>query len=50
MHGGEVEERKKSWNELDRVVGRISNGYRLCVLRDLNGLDGDRMREGITGG
>ena len=33
----EIEERERFWNDLDRVVYRLGNGYRLCMLRDLNG-------------
>ena len=33
---GEVEERERFWSDLDRVVDRIGNGYRLWVLGDLN--------------
>ena len=29
--GGEVEEKERFWNNLDRVVGRVVNGYRLYV-------------------
>ena len=39
---GEVEERERFWNDSDRVVHRISNWFRLCVLADL--------KVGITGG
>ena len=35
---GEVEERERFWNYLDRVVKRVGNGYKLCVLGDLNGI------------
>ena len=34
---------------LDRVVDRVDNGYKLCVL-DLNGRVGVRLRAGITVG
>ena len=44
-----VEENEKFWNDLDRVVERIGNGYRLCVLEDPNGWVGDRMRVVETG-
>ena len=30
------EEREKSWNYLYRVLGGVTNGYRLCVIGDLN--------------
>ena len=48
MLDGDVKEREKFWNYLDRVVDRVNNGYRLCVLRDPNKLVGDRMRAGVT--
>ena len=32
------EERKRFWNDMDRTMDRVvGNGYRLCVLGDLNG-------------
>ena len=34
---GEVEERGTFWNDLGRVIDRADNGYRLCVVGDLNG-------------
>ena len=33
---GKIEERERFWNDLDRVVVRVGNGYRLYVLEDLN--------------
>ena len=36
------EERDKFWNDMDRILDRIKNGYRWCIL-------GDRTRGGITG-
>ena len=30
-------ERERFWNELDRNVDRIGNGYTLCVLEELSG-------------
>ena len=42
------EEREKFWNDLDRTVDRVGNGYRLCVLGDLNRWIGDRVRASIT--
>ena len=44
--------KKRFWNEIDRIIGRVGNGYRLCVLGDLNGWVGGRVRVrvGITGG
>ena len=47
-NGGNGEERERFWNGLDRTVDRVGNGYRLCVLRDLKGWIGDRVRTGIT--
>ena len=29
---GNIEERKKLWNDLDRVIDRIGNGHSLCML------------------
>ena len=43
------EERERFWNGMDRNVDRVGNGYRLCVLGDLNGWIGDRVRASITG-
>ena len=34
----------KGFVERLRVVDRLGNGYTLCVLRDLNGWVGDRLR------
>ena len=45
---GEVEEREMFWNDLDRVVDKVDKRYRLCLLGDLNGWAGDRLRVGIT--
>ena len=30
-------------------MGRVGNGYRLCMLGDLNGWSEDRVRASITG-
>ena len=46
---GDGEERDRFWNDMDRIVDRVGNGYRLCTLRDLNGWIGDRARATITG-
>ena len=46
---GGIEERERSWNEMDRTVDRVGNGYRSCVVGDLNGWIGDRVRAGING-
>ena len=37
------------WNDMDRILDRVENGYRLCILGDLNGWIGDRTRTGIIG-
>ena len=42
------EERERFWNDLDRVMDRVDNGFRLCALGDLNGWVGDKVRVGIT--
>ena len=34
---------------MDRILNRVANGYRLCILSDLNGWIEDRTRAGITG-
>ena len=34
---------------MDRTLDSIGNGYRLCILGDLNRWIGDRMRDGIIG-
>ena len=35
-----VEEKERFWNDLDRVVDRVGNGYRLRVLGDrMDGLE-----------
>ena len=41
-------ERDRFWNEMDRILDGIGDGYRLCILGDLNGWIGDRARAGIT--
>ena len=33
----------------DRVMDKVDNGCRLCVMGDQNGLVGDRVGVGITG-
>ena len=51
MCGGEGDggESQILWNDLDRIVYILSNGYRLCVLVDLNGWVGDRIRVDLKG-
>ena len=46
---GDGEERNRFWNEMDRVLDRVGNGYMLCILGDLNGWIGDRVKGSITG-
>ena len=43
------EERERFWNDMDMTVDRVEKWYRLCVLGDLNGWIGDRVRTGISG-
>ena len=40
---GDVEERDRFWNDMDRILDRVWNGYRLCILGDLNGRIEERM-------
>ena len=34
---------------MDRTLDNVWNGYRLCILGDLNGWTGVKIRAGITG-
>ena len=43
------EEMDRFWNDIDRTLDSVGNGYRLCILGDLNGWTGDRTRAGISG-
>ena len=45
---GDVEERERFWNDMDRILDIVVNGYKLFILGDLNGWIGDRTRAGIT--
>ena len=45
---GKGGEREGFWNDLDRIVDRVGNWYILCVMGDLNGYIGVRVRAGIT--
>ena len=47
---GDVEERERFWNELDRVLERVVNGHWLCVLGDLKGWIEISMKVGIICG
>ena len=40
---GDGEKRDRFWSNMDGVLDRVVNRYRLCIL-DLNGWIGDRMR------
>ena len=44
---GELEERERFWNDLEKAVDRIINWYRLSVLGDLNGWVRDRAVESV---
>ena len=44
-----VEERDRFWKEMERVLDRVGNGYRLCFVEDLNRWIGDKTRVRITG-
>ena len=46
---GNGEERERFRNDLDRIVDREGNAYRLCMLGDLKRWNVDRMRLNITG-
>ena len=46
---GDVEKRDRFWNDMDRILDRVGNGYRSCILGDLNGWTGDRTRDSIIG-
>ena len=46
---GDGEERDRFWNDTDRTLDSVGNGYRYCILGNLNGWIGDRTRAGITG-
>ena len=47
-NAGDGEERNRFWNDMDKTLYGVENGYRLCILGDLNGWIGDRTRAGIT--
>ena len=42
------EERDRLWNDMDRTLDSVGNGYRLYILGDPNGWIGHRARTGIT--
>ena len=39
---GDGEERERFWNDIEGIVDRVGNVYRLCVVEDLNGWIEDR--------
>ena len=46
---GDVEERDRFWNDTDRILDRVWNGYTMYILGDLSGWIVDRTRAGISG-
>ena len=46
---GDGEERDRLWNDMDRTLESVGNGYKLCILGDLNAWIGNSTRAGITG-
>ena len=46
---GDGEERDRFWNDMDRILDRVRNGYILCILGELNGWIEDKTRAGIIG-
>ena len=46
---GDGEEKDGFWNDMDRNLDNVGNGFRLCILGDLNRWIEDRTRAGITG-
>ena len=46
---GNGEEKGEFWNDLDRIMDKIKNGYRICVLENLNRWIGDGVKARITG-
>ena len=38
---GNGEERDRVWNDTDNTLDSLGNGYRFCILGDLNGWIGD---------
>ena len=48
--GSDDDECRKFWNDMNDTLERVSRGFRIIVLGDLNGWIGDQKRDGITGG
>ena len=46
---GDSEERDRFRNDMNMVLDTVGNGYRLCILGNLNGWIGYIVRAGITG-
>ena len=46
---GDIKERDRFWNDMDRILDRVGNGYRLCILGDLKRRIEDRTKANITG-
>ena len=46
---GDGEKRDRFWNDMDRILDRVRNGYILCILGELNGWIEDKTRAGIIG-
>ena len=44
---GYSEEKDRFRNDMDRTPGRVGNGYRMCILENLNGWKRDWTRAGI---
>ena len=42
---GDGKKKKSFWNDLDTIVDRVGNGYKLCVMGDLNGWIEDSKRK-----
>ena len=43
------EEKDRFWNDVERTLDTVGNGYRLCIQGYLNKWIGERERAGITG-
>ena len=45
LNEADGEERDRFWNNMDRTLDSVGNGYRLYIVGDLNGWIGDGTRE-----
>ena len=43
------QEEDRFWDDMDRILERVGNGYTLCILGDLNEWIGNKIRVSITG-